>query len=451
MSFRASGPAPIRLVALSFVGLIALGAALLKLPVSTPPGQAVSWTDAFFTSASAACVTGLAVRDTGTGFTSFGQVVILGLIQLGGLGVMTFWLLIYWLLKGRISMGFRSVFERTLAGAIGDRFWPVLRLVFVFTLGCEALGAVLLALRFSQRMPVGEALWQGIFHAISAFCNAGFGLRPDSLVAYAADPWVNLTVMALIILGGLGFFAVYDLLTVRGTRRKAAVHSRLAVTVSAVLIGLGALSFWLFERGNSLSGRGAGEQLWISLFQSVTTRTAGFNTVDLAGLFPATLFLMILLMFVGGSPGSCAGGIKTTTLAVLVLAALSRLRGAKQVNLFGRTLDDETVNDAIAVTGGGIAVAVVGLMAVLVAEQGLPGGAGAEGGRFLTYFFETISALGTVGLSTGITPLLSDAAKWVIIVLMFIGRLGPLTVAMALAVERSQADLSYAKEAVMVG
>lgn len=451
MIFRAAGPTPIRLVALSFVALICLGAVLLKLPIATPPGQAIGWTDAFFTSASAACVTGLTVRDTGTGFTPFGQTTILALFQLGGLGVMTFWLLTYWLLRGRISLGFRSVFERTLSGSIGDRFWPLLRLVFLFTLGCEALGALLLSLRFARDLPLGQALWHGLFHAVSAFCNAGFGLRPDSLVAYAADPWVNLTVMALVVLGGLGFFAIYDLFSVRGTRRVAAVHSRLALVMSVVLIGLGALSFWVFESDRLLAGRNGGEQLWVSLFQSVTTRTAGFNTVDVAALLPGTLFLMILLMFVGGSPGSCAGGIKTTTLGVLVLAAWSRLNGAKNVNLFGRTLDDETVHGAVAVTGGGIAVATLGLLALLVAEQAASSAAGAESGRFLAYFFETISALGTVGLSTGITAALSDAGKWVITVLMFIGRLGPLSVAMALAVERRRADLSYAKETVMVG
>jgi trk system potassium uptake protein TrkH len=450
MVLRAGGPAPIRILVGSFFALIAAGACLLKLPVAAPAGQPIGWIDAAFTATSAVCVTGLAVRDTGTGFTGFGQTVILLLIQLGGLGIMTFWLLVFWLLRGRVSLAFRSVFERTLAGAVGDRFWPVLKLVFLFTLACEGAGALALFLRFLPEMGAGRALWHAVFHAVSAFCNAGFGLRPDNLMAYAGDLTVNLTVMALIVLGGLGFITVHDLTSLRRGRRLS-LHSKLVLSVSAVLVVLGAVAFWLLEAGHALAGMSPRQQVLASLFQSVTPRTAGFNTVDIGALLPGTLFLLCLLMFVGGSPGSCAGGIKTTSLGVLVLAAWSRFRGGTHSNAFHRSLDAETVANALAVAAGGLVVQIAGLFAVLVAQQAVGPGAGGGPGLFLASFFETISALGTVGLSTGLTPHLTPAARVVIILLMFVGRLGPLTVAAALAVPRPSRDWEYPEEGVMVG
>jgi len=450
MVFKASGPAPIRVLLGSFAALIALGTVLLKLPWATPAGQPIGWIDALFTSTSATCVTGLVVRDTGAGFTGFGQTVILLLIQLGGLGIMSFWLLVFWLMRGRVSFAFRSVFERTLSGAVGDRFWPLLRLVFLFALVCEGAGAAALFLRWLPDHGAGRALWLAVFHSISAFCNAGFGLWSDSLVAYAGDLTVNLVVMALIVLGGLGFLTVFELWNLRRGLR-VSLHSKLALLTSGALILVGATAFWLLESGHTLAAMSPGRQVLASLFQSVTPRTAGFNTVDIGALLPGTLFLLCVLMFVGGSPGSCAGGIKTTSLAVLALTAWSRFRGGTHVNAFGRTLDAETATNALAVAAGGLVVQVVGLFAVLVAQQiGGPDPA-SQPALFLASFFETISALGTVGLSTGLTPDLTPAARMVIILLMFVGRLGPLTVAAALAVPRPTRDWEYPKEGVMVG
>jgi trk system potassium uptake protein len=448
---RATGPGPLRMLIGSFLVLILLGTALLKLPAATPPARSIGWIDALFTATSATCVTGLAVRDTGTEFTLFGQLVILGLIQAGGLGLLTFSLFILALFRGRVSLAQRSIFEQTLANRAGNRLWPVLRLVILFTFATEGIGALLLFLRWFPEMGAGRAAYYGVFHSVSAFCNAGFGLRPDSLTAWRGDPWVVLTVSALIVLGGLGFFTVYEVVESRKMRTPISVHSKLALTVSTVLIVLGTVLIWLLEAGRSFSGMGEGEKLLAAFFQSVTTRTAGFNTVNLAQLAPGTLFLMTLLMFIGGSPGSCAGGIKTTTVGVLVMATLTRLRGHVHVNAFRRTLREVTVNNALTVALWGALGAVAALFALILLQS--PGGSVAEErSLFFDYLFETISALATVGLSTGITAELSPASRLLVSLLMFFGRMGPLTLASSLAGSQGAVDdWEYAQEEVMLG
>lgn len=448
---RATGPGPLRLLIGSFLALILLGTTLLKLPAATPPDQPIGWIDALFTATSATCVTGLAVRDTGTGFTLFGQLVILGLIQAGGLGLLTFSLFILALFRGRVSLAQRSIFEQTLASRAGHRLWPVLRLVFLFTFAAEGLGALLLFLRWLPEMGAGKAAYNAVFHAVSAFCNAGFGLRPDSLTAWRGDAWIVLTVSALIVLGGLGFFTVYEVAESRKMRSPISIHSKLALGVSAVLIAAGTVLIWILEAGRSFSGMEEGEKVLAALFQSVSTRTAGFNSVDLSQLAPGTLFLMTLLMFIGGSPGSCAGGIKTTTLGVLFMATLTRLRGHVNVNAFRRTLGEVTVNNALTVALWGALGAVAALFALILLQS--PGGSvEQERSLFFDYLFETISALGTVGLSTGITAVLSPASRLLVSLLMFCGRLGPLTLASSLArSERPVDDWEYAKEEVMLG
>lgn len=447
---RAAGPGPLRLLVGSFLVLIAVGTLLLKLPAATPADQPIGWIDALFTATSAACVTGLAVRDTGTGFTPFGQVVILLLIQLGGLGIMTFSLFVLALFRGRVSLAQRTILEQTVAGSLGQNLWPLLRLIFAFTFGTEGLGALLLFLRWAPEMGAGKAAWSAVFHSISAFCNAGFGLRPDSLTAWRGDPWVVLTVSALIVLGGLGFFTVWEIRRSRGLRSRLSVHSRLALAVSAVLIVLGTVAFWLLETRRAFAGMTWSEQLLAAFFQSVTTRTAGFNSVDIGVLSPGTLFLMILLMFAGGSPGSCAGGIKTTTLGVLVVATVTRLRGHGNVNVFNRTLAPQTVRNALSIALGGAFVVTTAVFALVLLQA--PGGPLAEERAvFLDYLFETVSALGTVGLSTGVTADLSPASRLLVSLLMFMGRLGPLTIATSLATGGTEDDWRYPEEEVMVG
>ncbi len=447
---RATGTDPLRLLVASFLALIACGTALLLLPASTPPEAPIGAVDAVFTATSATCVTGLVVRDTGTAFTPFGQVVILLLIQAGGLGVMTFSLLVFALFRSAVPLVHRSIFEQTLGGSAGERLRRLVRLVFVFTFATEAAGAAVLFLRFSSEMDAGRAAWAAVFHAVSAFCNAGFGLWPDSLTAYRADPLVNGTVMVLIVLGGLGFVVVHDLLEARGRPHWMSVQTKLALTVSGVLIGVGALLFWGLEAPRLLYEMPLSEQVLTSLFQSVTARTAGFNTVDIGALAPGTLFLMVLLMLIGGSPGSCAGGIKTTTLGVLVLAAGSRLRGRLNVNAFHRTLTPTTVRNALSIVMGGGLVVIVGLFALLLTEAPRQTVVN-EQAAFLSYLFETVSALGTVGLSTGVTPYLNPLSRLLVVVLMFVGRLGPLTVASALVRERPLDDWRHPEEDVMVG
>ena len=450
-AMRASGPTPLRLLGGSFLLLVAVGTVLLKLPFATPADQRIGWVDALFTATSATCVTGLAVRDTGTGFTFGGQLVILGLIQAGGLGIMTFSLFILALVRGgRVSLAQRALFEQSLAGAIGHHLWPMLRLVLRFTFAAEALGALLLFIRWRGRLGTAEAAWSAVFHAVSAFCNAGFSLWSDNLIGFRGDPWTILTISGLIVLGGLGFLTVYDLWTSPRLDGRLSVNSKLALVVSGVLIAGGALLVWMLEARRAFAGMGALEQALAALFQSVTTRTAGFNSVDIGALAPGTLFLMTILMFVGGSPGSCAGGIKTTTLGILVLAAVTRLRGHLNVNVFRRTLPPTIVRDALTVALGAVAGAVAAVFVLLLIES--PGRTvDQERAVFIGFLFETVSALGTVGLSTGVTPTLSPAGRLFVSLLMFCGRLGPLTLATAFAAGSRSRDWRYPEEEVMVG
>jgi trk system potassium uptake protein len=441
---------PGRLLIASFLALIAVGTLLLKLPWATPPEQPIGWIDAFFTATSASCVTGLVVRDSGAGFTPFGQGVILALIQSGGLGIMSFSLLILSLLRGRPTFAQRAVYEQTLAGGPQGDVRPLLRLVFVFTFASEAVGAALLAVRFVPEMGFARGTWASVFHAVSAFCNAGFALWPDSLERYRADAWVNLVVMALIVLGGLGFFVVWELVRERGRWRRLSVHSKLALAVSGLLIVAGTGMFWLLESGNTLFGLPWSEQLLASLFQGVTPRTAGFNTVSFGALTPPTLFFLTILMLIGGSPGSTAGGIKTTTFGVLVLATFTRFRGHRNIDAFRRTLTRETIGNTAAIALGGMLAVVLGVFVLLLSELPARNVEG-DSAVFISLYFEAVSALGTVGLSTGVTGFLEPSSRLVVAVLMFLGRLGPLTVASSLASGSTRTDWRYPEEDVVVG
>lgn len=440
---------PVRSIVLSFLFLILLGTVALKLPAATPPDQPINWIDALFTSTSAVCVTGLIVRDTGSAFTFTGQAIILTLIQLGGLGIMTFGLLIAAAVRGKLSLAGRRLIEHTLAGkgARGE-VWALLRLVFAFTFAAELVGAVAMFIAFRPEMGSVEASWQAAFHSVSAFCNAGFSLWSDSLMAFRGSWGVNLIFMVLIVLGGLGFLTLYEMRRARGRFRPLSLHAKLVLSVTAVLIVGGAAMFRLAETGEELAGAGPGTQVLASLFQSVTSRTAGFNTIDTAALAPAALFVVILLMYVGGSPGSAAGGVKTTTLGVLALASWSRLRQRSHVNAFRRTIAQITVQNTLAIAMAGIVVTLAGLLVLLLIEAPPTR---ADERAFLDYLFETVSALNTVGLSTGVTPTLSPAGRLWVTLLMFVGRLGPLTFAAALIAARPRRDWQHPTEEVVVG
>lgn len=448
---RASGPAPLRMLIGSFLALIAIGTGLLLLPAATPPSRPVNVVDALFTATSATCVTGLVVRDTGTEYTRFGQVVILMLIQLGGLGIMTFSILIFSLFAGRVSVLSRSIMTQTLAGVgLWDDLRGLLRMVFTFTFAAESIGALLLFARWYPEMGASRAAYSAVFHAISAFCNAGFSLYSNSLMKWSGDVFVNVVVASLIVLGGLGFLIVYELFQARGRRHALSVHARIALSITAILIVTGTVLFWILERHDTLAKLGWVQSFLVSFFQSVTCRTAGFNTIDIGSLAPGTLFLMILLMFIGGSPGSCAGGIKTTTFGVLVLTAWNRLHRRTHVNAFRRTLTPETIANTLSITLGGLFVMLAGVFLLLMIE-GPHSMVANRHDVFLGYLFETVSAMGTVGLSTGITSSLAPASRLVLVALMFVGRLGPLTVAVALARENPLTDWQYPEEDVMVG
>jgi trk system potassium uptake protein TrkH len=448
---KANDSHPLRLLVGSFGALIAAGTGLLLLPAATPESQPLTFVDALFTATSAACVTGLVVRDTGTAFTAFGQVVILGLIQLGGLGIMTFSVVILSALGRRLSLASRSVVSHTLAGTTGKgSLRSFLKRVVQFTFAVELAGALILFLRWREPLGAPRAAWAAGFHSVSAFCNAGFSLWADSLVRWRDDPIVSGTVMALIVLGGLGFLVVREVK--RSWRRPAhfSLHTKVTLTTTAWLVGAGAVGIWIIERGDALAGLSVASQLLTATFQSVTARTAGFNTVDLAEFTPAGLFILMMLMFIGGSPGSCAGGIKTTTVGVLALATWERIRGHAHVNAFGRSLGRSTLENAVTITIGGILVTLAGLFGILFLQA--PHSALRElHGEFAALFFEVVSALGTVGLSVGVTDSLTPTSRVLVIVLMFLGRLGPLTVATALARRSREPDWKHAEEDLMVG
>jgi trk system potassium uptake protein TrkH len=447
---RASGTTPVRLLVGSFASLILAGTLLLMLPVSTPPGQRIGFIDALFTATSATCVTGLVVRDTGAGFTAFGQVVILSLIQLGGIGIMTFSLLVFSIFGRGLSLVSRAILAQSLAGVgYWEDFWPLLRLVVRFTAAAELLGTMLLFARWQPELGTERAAWSAVFHSVSAFCNAGFSLFRDNLMGWTGDGFVNLVICGLIIAGGLGYLVVLDMFARFRHPSQLSLHSKIVLLASGLLIVAGAFFIWMFEREHTLAGLPPAHQFWASVFQSVTCRTAGFNTLDIGKMTHDSLFLMTILMFIGGSPGSCAGGIKTSTFSVLVMVAWHRLRHHRNVNAFRRTLSPQTVENAVGITMAALAVVLVATFLLLMAEESRF--ADERFGGFIGYLFETVSALGTVGLSTGVTATLGAASRLLIAAVMFLGRLGPLSVATSFAREDPATDWRYAEEDVMVG
>ena len=434
---------PAQLLVLSFAGVILLGTLLLTLPLATTGDSGLPTVDALFTATSATCVTGLIVVDTGTAFSLFGQLVVLVLIQIGGLGIMTISIFAALALGRRV--GLRSEFA--VGEMIGEeRNRMVRRLVYfivLVTLAIEAAGAAALAYGFAFWRGYGgtKALYYGIFHSISAFCNAGFALFPDSFVGFRRIPFFPLVISALITLGGLGFGVLYTLFRLPGSRRAGlGPHVKLVLLTSAALTFGGMLFFLSVERSHSLAGMSARDCLVNAWFQSVTARTAGFNTVDLTQFAPASTLVMHLLMFVGAAPGSTGGGVKVTTFVVLVLLLRSVLEGREQVTAFGRRIEDETVRRATAlVCLSGIAVVVVAT--ILLASQSIPP---AE------TLFETVSAFGTVGLSLGATGKLDGLGRVVVAVLMFVGRVGPLTLLVMMR-PRRRTRIDYPAARVMVG
>jgi trk system potassium uptake protein TrkH len=395
------------------------------------------------------------VRSTGRELSRFGQATVLVLIQVGGIGIMTITTFVVLRLGGQQSLRQRVLLTQTLGSAERDlqlMIWKILRLVLV----CEGAGFALLAWpSLNECAATGDGLWQALFHSISAFCNAGFALDDRSLAVYRGNALVNGTIIALIVLGGIGFPVIREVGEVLGSRKPhrfeaLSMHSKMMLIGTASLLLGGAALFLVLEWNNELAQMPLGEKLLVALFQSTTTRTAGFETVPMAHLTNATLFFMMLLMIVGGGPGSCAGGFKVSTLMVLVCHAWSKLTGRERVNFFRRSVARGTLDAAMATSLLFTTVAAVALVGFLVIEQAdAPHHARAN--MFLDAAFEVCSALGTVGLSTGITPGLSTAAKSVLIVLMFLGRLGPISAFVALARSERRKRVEFAKEDVLIG
>ncbi len=433
---------PSRVLVISFAAICAIGAVALALPISSRSGVGLPWLDAAFTAVSATCVTGLAVVDTPTTFSGLGQLLVLCLIQLGGLGMMVFSAAALVLLGRRLSMSHERV-AVDLVGAPGRAaLVRAIRWVFLVTAVTEAAAALLLTAGFLGRGDgLGMALWRGLFTAVSAFCNAGFALQSDSLVSYADSPFILTVIAVAIVIGGLGPAVVAAIIGWREPVRRT-VHARVVLWTTALLLVLPALFMVVVEWNGSLAELTWGDKLVNAAFQSVTLRTAGFNAIDLTELRPVTWTLSILVMFVGGSPASTAGGVKTTTIAVVILSIVAVVRGRQRVELFGRTLPQGTVMRATAVTALGALGCCIALAAVQL-TQPIP---------LDVAVFEVVSALATVGLSTGGTAMLDEVGKLLIIACMFAGRVGPLTLFVFLASQQDERLIrSYPEEPVPIG
>ena len=432
MELRKKTDRTTRVLMTFFLAVIAVGTILMVLPASSADGQSCGFLTALFTATSSVCVTGLSLVDTYTQWSPFGQVVLLLLIQTGGLGYMTLVSVMFFMLRKKIGLRERLILQQAMALNELDGVLRLFKLVLAGTFVIEGAGALILSVRFALQMPLGQAVWMGVFHAISAYCNAGFDLmgafRPgSSLTLYAGDAVVNLTMYLLIVLGGLGFFVWNDLLMHHLRWRRLSVYTRLVLVTTGVLLLGGFLVTLALEWSNpgTLGTLGAGEKLLTAMFQSVTTRTAGFFTVDQGALTDSGKLVSILLMLVGGSSGSTAGGIKTVTVALLFLMALQVARNRKEIVVFGRRIPQEQVNIACAICFLVVGLALIGAV-ILSATNGV---------RLIDALYETASAICTVGLSTGITAGLNLVSKLLLIVYMFFGRVGIMTISLAFMIK----------------
>jgi trk system potassium uptake protein TrkH len=437
---------PAQVLAVSFLAAILVGTALLSLPLSTRAG-ALSPIDALFTSTSAVCVTGLIVKDTPVDFTPAGQAILLALIQLGGLGIMTFSTLVLLVAGRNVSIRDRLQLQSSYHAGIPQDFRALVRSLFTYTVAIELAGAAALFFCFWKEHGPREAVPLSVFHSVSAFCNAGFSLFSDSFAGYRGHVCLNITVMALILLGGIGFPVLRearDLLADRFNGRKlhASLHFKFVLSMSGALILFSSAFIFLQESKHGLEGLSAKERVLGSFFQAVTARTAGFNTVEIGALSSASVLLLLVLMFVGASPASTGGGVKTSTAGVILMSMRARLRAQDSVMLFKRTLPPDVITKAFTLAALAIAVIFLCATALLVSQPAL---------SLREAIFEAFSAFGTVGLSMGITPNLTTAGKLAIIFTMFIGRVGPLTLLYAFSRQRAKGHYEYAEEPVLIG
>ena len=453
--------------------VIALGTILLSLPFATASGERMALVDAFFTAISATCVTGLIVVDTGTHFSLFGQLVILACIQIGGLGLMAFTTIFVVALGNRIAITDRLALQQSFHHSPTSNIRSLVKYILMFTLTAEALGAAILFAHWSIQerfATVGETAYSAVFHSISAFCNAGFSLNADSLVGYNNDPVTVITMASLIILGGIGFLVALDVKeyirhrwfarasatrihdTVQQVvrRPRLSVHSKFVLYTTAALLVIGTVSYYALERNGLFSEMSAGGAWLNSFFASVTARTAGFNTVDYSGMSGAALLCTMVLMFIGASPGSAGGGVKTSTFGVLVSYSITRWLGHRHLNIFGRTVPQLSIDRAAGVVISAVALLII-VASVLMAIETYYLTSLESQRHFLSITFEAISAFGTVGLSMGETNTIGTASKVVLAIVMFLGRIGPLTLALAISPKKAGHRFRYPEENIMVG
>ena len=435
-----------QMIVLGYCIIIFLGAGLLMLPVSTKAGVYTPFTDALFTSTSAACVTGLVIADTFQYWSTFGQCVILCIIQIGGLGFMTIGVCFAILLRRKIGLWTRGTLQESVNIMQVGGIVRLAKKIIVGTAIFEGMGALILAVRFSKEMSLGKAVYFGIFHSISAFCNAGFDLMGESgayssFTQYYNDPIVNLVIMSLIVIGGIGFFVWNDISVNKLKFRKYRLHTKIVLISTAILIFGGAALLFFFEKNNTIAGMPLGDQVLCSLFGSVTARTAGFNTVDTAALTDSSKILTTILMFIGGSPGSTAGGIKTTTFVVLLIYVQANLRKEMHCNILGRRLDEDSIRKASAVLCINLFAVIMAVLVIVTVQPA----------EMTDVAFEVVSAIGTVGMSTGITREMETVSKLVLIFLMYCGRIGSMTFALSLRGHKIEAPVKVPVEKIMIG
>lgn len=436
----------VQYIALGFFFMILAGSLILTLPIASRSGEWTPFLDSMFTATSATCVTGLVVYDTFTHWNVFGQLVILLLIQIGGLGFITVGVGFSMAFRRRIGLRQRDLLKESINAMEIGGIVKLSRKIFIGTALCEGAGAVLLATRFIPEFGFVKGIYYSIFHAISAFCNAGFdlmgGQQPySSFTAYATDPVINIALMLLIVVGGLGFVVWSDVVSKRFHWKNYCLHTKMVISVTLILIFGGALLLFLFEQGGTIKGMSTGDQILTSLFGSVTARTAGFNTVDTGALQPESKLLTIALMFIGGSPGSTAGGVKTTTIAVILIYVISNLRGESGCNVFHRRIGDEVIKKASMVFCLNLFLGLISVTLIL-ATSNL---------RMSDVLFEVYSAISTVGMTTGITRDLNVVGRIAIMILMYCGRIGSMTFALSFVAKPEAKGLSLPEEKITIG
>lgn len=434
-------------IAIGFILMILIGAILLDTPMASRSGQSIGFLSALFTATSASCVTGLVVADTATQWTLFGQIVVLILIQIGGLGFISIGVFFSVILRRKIGLRERGLMmESTNALQLGG-IVKFARRIVAGTAIVEGVGALLLMIRFIPEFGILKGIWYGIFHSVSAFCNGGFDLmgakygKYSSLVAYYDDPLVNIVIMSLIVIGGIGFVVWGDLLKNRWHFKKYLLHTKIVLLMSTILIFGGALLFYWAERNGVLKGMSVSGQILSSLFASVTARTAGFNTVDTAAMSGASKLLTAVLMFIGGSPGSTAGGIKTTTLFVLLMGVKKNVTGAYGIQAFGKRLEDDTLATASIIATLNMGITIIAIFIVM----------GMQPFAMQDVVFEAFSASGTVGITAGITRDLNTVSRILMIMLMYLGRVGSLSFALAFMESKKKPKVMLPKESISIG